>query len=173
MSDQSRDSLDFPTRRWLLWGGIAIVALAAVVIFFIWFGNTPGETPPSSAPTADQMEWSIELVDITGDTVTLKGDLPLGFPTETWQNDFQIARSVGETFQWDLDLELPVTVVAIDGAGDCDNLNGLLADILSEGGAAAEPGLWQAYAFAQHAVDTMREQGCTIDEDALEGTLSP
>ena len=172
MSDEGPRDLDWPTRRWLLWGVLAILALAAIIAVIVWLSGDSGETTTSSsvpAGAAEQFEWSIVLADINGSTVTLKGDEPFGFPTETWQDDFQIARSVGETFEWDVDRELPVAVVAIDDAADCDELNELLATIISEGGAAAEPGLWQAYAFAQHAVDTMRTEGCTIDESLLEG----
>ena len=172
MTDEGPRDLDWPTRRWLLWGVIAVAVLAAIVAWFIWFAGEGDQTPTTSLPPlsgGEQFEWSIVLTDINGSTVTLKGDEPVGFPTETWQDDFQIARSVGETFEWDAERELPVTVVAIDDAADCDELNELLATIISEGGGAAEPGLWQAYAFAQHAIDTMRTEGCTIDESLLEG----
>ena len=42
------------------------------------------------------------------------------------------------------------------------------ADILADANDAEEPGVWQARAFAQHAVNVGRERGCTLDEDVLE-----
>jgi hypothetical protein len=167
MADQSPRDLEWPTRRWLMWGLLAIVALAVVIGFFVWLGDEE-EAADTTVPVGEQLSWSIELVDLTGDTVTLKGDLPLGFPTETWQNDFQVARSVNASFEWDLEQELPVAVVAIDEAADCEALNVVLADILADANDAEEPGVWQARAFAQHAVNVGRDQGCTLDEDMLE-----
>lgn len=169
MTDPPPRELDWPTRRWLLWGLVAILALAAGIFLIIWL--TGGDDAPvaEDGEVGEQMEWSIELTDLTGDTVTLKGDVPLGFPTETWQNDFRVARSVDESFEWDLDLELPVPVVDVDEAGGCDQLNTLLAGFIEEGAASAEPGLWQARAFAQYAVNAMRQQECEIDENILSG----
>jgi hypothetical protein len=174
LTGQSPRDIDWPTRRWLLWGVVAIAALAAVVLIIVWL--TGGDDPDLEGDTltpegVEQIEWSIELTNLTGDTVTLKGDLPLGYPTETWQNDFQIARSVDGSFTWDLDLELPDAVVAVDEAADCDSLNALLASYAAEGVGADEPGLWQARAFSQHAINALNAQGCEIDEELLSGIL--
>ena len=59
-------------------------------------GDTVDETPD-----VDQVEWTIEVSEYAPSpgTVTLKGDTPLGFPTETWKDDFMVARSVGESFE--------------------------------------------------------------------------
>lgn len=170
MTGQSPRDIDWPTRRWLLWGFLAVLAVTAIVLFFVFLGNAENEQDGDAAPDdIEQMEWSITLSDMTGDEVTLKGDLPLGVPTETWQNDFQVSRTATGSFEWDLDRELPATVVAIDDAADCDALNSLVADIVSGADSALEPGVWQARAFTQHAVNTMRDQGCEIDEADFAG----
>lgn len=170
MTDQSPRDLDWPTRRWLLWGLLAVVVLAAIVAFFVWFADE--ETTPAEEAAAEgigpQVEWSIVLTSSTGDTVTLKGDLPDGITTETWQNDIRILRSPAGTFEWDMAQELPVAVVQIDGLEGCDSLNTELdawvADIQTETGEAQQ---WQARAFIQHTLDRMGAEGCEIDESTL------
>ena len=164
MTGTSRDDFDFPTGRWLLYGVIAVGVLAVLILGFV--ALLDDGTEETAAP-ADQMEWSIVLTDFTGDTITLKGDRPLGYPTETWQNDFQVARAVNGDFGWNLDLELPLDVVAADEANGCDELNVILAGIAESVGDALEPQLWQARAFAQHTIEVMRSQGCSIDEDLI------
>ncbi len=169
MSDEGPRELDWPTRRWLMWGLLALVALAVIIALVIWFGNAKSsdDTIPEVGP---QFEWSIVLTDQTGDTVTLKGDEPLGFPTETWQNDFQVARSVGATFEWDLDAQLPVAVVEIDSTTDCAALNQLLAGWVTQiGSVQGSPDGWQARAFAQHTLNKMRTSDCQIDDAVLSG----
>jgi hypothetical protein len=170
MTEQSPRDIDWPTRRWLLWGFLAVLVVTAIALFFVFIGNADDDQDEDAAPgDVEQMEWSITLADFTGDEVTLKGDLPLGVPTETWQNDFQVARTATGSFEWDLDQELPATVVEIDEAADCEALNAILADLVSGADQALEPGLWQARAFGQHALDKMRDQGCTVDDAALQG----
>src|SRR5690606_42156729 len=105
----------------------------------------------------------------TADTGPLKGDLPTGRTTETWRNEIQLIRSPGGTFEWDMDAALPAAVVAIEETDGCDDLNAELdAWVVEIGSASGEPQQWQARAFAQHAVDTMRDAGCEIDEDLLQ-----
>lgn len=171
MTGQSPRDLEWPTRRWLLWGFLAVLAVTAIALFFVFLGNAENDQDGDAAPPdeVEQMEWSITLVDMTGDEVTLKGDLPLGVPTETWQNDFQVSRTAAGGFEWDLDQELPATVVAINDAADCDALNALLTEIVSGANEALEPGVWQARAFSQHAINTMKDQGCEIDEADFAG----
>jgi len=171
MTGQSPRDLEWPTRRWLLWGFLAILVVTAIALFFVFLGNAENDQDGDTAAPGgvEQIEWSITLDDMTGDEVTLKGDLPLGVPTETWQNDFQVARTATGSFEWDLDQELPATVVAIDEAADCEALNTTLADIVSGADEALEPGVWQARAFAQHAINTMRDQGCEIDDADFAG----
>ncbi len=169
MTGQPRD-LEWPTRRWLLWGLIAVVVLALIVLLFVWFSGeetTPAEEAAEEG-TGPQVEWSIDLVDQTGNTVTLKGDLPAGITTETWVDDSRLIRDPSGTFEWDMNAELPVAVVQIDNAGDCAALNAELDQWVGEIGAAtADPQRWQARAFTQHALDTMRVEGCELDEATL------
>ena len=172
MTGQSPRDVDWPTRRWLLWGFLAVLVITAIALFFVFLGNAENEQTQDQDPPpegAEQMEWTIVLADMTGDEVTLKGDLPLGFPTETWQNDFQVARTASGSFEWDLDAELPVTVVAIDEAAGCDALNAIVTEVVNGADQALEPGLWQARAFVQHAVNTMRDQGCELDDADFAG----
>lgn len=168
MPQSSDDDFKFPIGRWLLWG---LAALALVVLFLVWwFGDSEDPQADGGGEVGPQVEWSIELADQTGDTVTLKGDLPNGRTTETWRNEIQLIRSPDGTFEWDMDAELPAEVVAIDEADGCDALNAELDSWVGEIGAATgEPQQWQARAFAQHTVDTMRLADCEIDESALQG----
>jgi hypothetical protein len=156
-----RDDLNLPWGRWLLWGVLAIVALVAITLFFVNLGDDV------EATSGEQVEWSIEVSEYAPSpgTVTLKGDTPLGFPTETWKDDFMLARSVGESFEWNMDVspEVPTPVYEIDEAGSCDELQGLLDRWAAE--TAQAPGdarRTEAEAFAQHAVNTMGDQGCQI-----------
>jgi hypothetical protein len=162
-----RESLDFPVGRWILWGVLAIAALGGILYFL--FGrdtSSEEETPPPAS--GEQLEWSIVLTDQTGATVILKGDLPRGFPTETWEGESMITRDVSGSFEWDLDAELPVAVVEIDQTDDCAALNETLAGWVSEVGAAeGEAVNLQARAFAQHALNHMRSVDCEIDESVL------
>ena len=162
MSNGSQSGFDFPTRKWITWGLIAILALVALiaVIIILDDGNTTPEIPEGT----DQMEWSIVLTDQTGVEVTLKGDEPLGFPTETWEDDVNLSREVQGTFEWDVGLKLPTAVVDINEAGDCDVLNTeLIAWGQAVGQALGDARKLQARAFTQHAINTMRDQGCEFD----------
>ena len=164
-----QDDFGFPLRRWLLWGLVAVVALGAIIFFLTSLGD---DEPTDTVPAADQVEWSIVLTDQTGDTVTLKGDKPRGVATETWVDDEMIIRDPSGTFDWDMELGLPVAVVDIDEAEGCDGLNAQLDAWAGEVGAAtSEPEHWQARAFAQYTLDTMRTQSCPLDEATLNAVL--
>ena len=169
-----RDDLNLPWGRWLLWGVLAIAALIAITLFFVNLGDeieASATTPPTLLPGAgEQVEWSIVASEYTPSPgkVTLKGDTPLGFPTETWKGDFMLARSVGESFEWNMDVspEVPTPVYEIDEAGSCDELQGLLDQWATEvAQAPGEARRAEAEAFAQHAVNTMQDQGCQISLD--------
>ncbi len=167
MASKSDNDLDFPVGRWLLWGLAALAAMALIILGIIWL--TDDDEPVPGGEAGRQVEWSIDLADQTGDTVTLKGDLPTGRTTETWRNDIQLIRSPGGTFEWDMDAELPAAVVDIDDSDGCDALNTHLTHWVAEvGTATGEPQQWEARAFAQHAVDTMRSSDCEIDEAMLQ-----
>lgn len=172
MTDQGPRDVEWPTRRWLLWGVVAVVALIAVVLFFVNLGSEVPE--PEELPAADQFEWSVVLTDLNGDLVTLKGDKPLGYPTETWQGDYQIVRSVGGTFEWDTDRELPVAVVEIDEAASCAALNEKL-DVwaLAAQGSQGDAEWFETRAFVQHALDVMRSTGCEVNIDVLNQLAVP
>jgi hypothetical protein len=166
---KSGDDLEFPIGRWLLWTLAAIAGLALIVSLIISLSGDDAD-PETTGEVGPQVEWSVELVDQTGDTVTLKGDLPEGRTTETWRNEIQLIRSPGGTFEWDMDARLPAAVVAIDEADGCDALNSELDSWVGEiGSATGEPQQWQARAFVQYTVDTMRLADCDIDESALQG----
>lgn len=168
--------LNWKTGRWLLWGVIAIALLAAVTLLVVNIGDEmeAGPTTPSTLLPGggEQVEWSIEVSEYgpSPGTVTLKGDTPLGFPTETWKDDFQLARTVdARAFEWNMDVapEVPVPVYEIDQAGSCDELQQLLEEWAQR--VAEAPGdarRAEAEAFAQHAVNTMTDQGCEIDTGA-------
>lgn len=167
MPSNPDNDLDFPVGRWLLWGLGALAAMALIIFGIIWLGDE--EEPVPGGEAGPQVEWSIGLTDQTGDTVTLKGDLPTGRTTETWRNDIQLIRSPGGTFDWDMDAELPAAVVEIDQSDGCDALNTHLAHWVAEvGTATGEPQQWEARAFTQHTVDTMRSSDCEIDEAMLQ-----
>jgi hypothetical protein len=167
MPGTDRDSMEFPLGRWLLWGLLAVAAVA--VVLYLLFGNDDPDTNSESPPAGvEQLDWSIVLEDMNGETVTLKGDLPFGFPTETWQGTNMITRSTTGDFEWDVEQELPTAVVAIDAIEDCDALNLELAAWVSEIGAAqGEAHTWQSRAFAQHTLGRMRSLDCSIDESIL------
>ncbi|MEE8374919.1 MAG: hypothetical protein V3S26_01185 [Acidimicrobiia bacterium] len=158
-----QDDLNFPWGRWLLWGLLAIVVLVAITLFFI----NLGDDTEAAAPVGEQVEWSIVASEYTPSpgNVTLKGDIPLGFPTETWKDGNMLARSVGESFEWNMDVspEVPTPVYEIDEAGSCGVLQGLLDQWATDvAQAAGEARRTEAEAFAQHAVNTMGDQGCQI-----------
>ncbi|MEE8374859.1 MAG: hypothetical protein V3S26_00885 [Acidimicrobiia bacterium] len=159
-----RESLDLNWGRWLLWGVLAIAALIAITLFFVNLGDD------TEATAGEQVEWSIQVSEYAPSPgeVTLKGDTPLGFPTETWKDDFMVARSVGESFEWNMDVspEVPTPVYEIDVAGSCDALQGLLDRWATEvAQAPGEARRAEAEAFAQHAANTMGDQGCQISTD--------
>lgn len=165
-----RESLDLHFGRWLLWGLAAVVGLIVVIIFFTNLARDSSSPPPD---VGAQVEWSIQTSEYTPTPghVTLKGDVPLGFPTETWKDGFMLARSVDATqFEWNMDIspELPTPVYDIDqDRGSCDDLNNHLNDWANQ--VATAPGdaqRTQASAFAQHAADTMLAEGC---EPSLDG----
>lgn len=165
-----RESLNLPWGRWLMWGLLAIVALIAIVVVLANLGRS--DEPEASGSTlpggGDQVEWSIALTEYTPTLglITLKGDTPLGTPTETWQNDFMLARTVGGVgFTWNMDVnpEVPLPVYDIDQAGSCSELNTELSNWANEvGNAAGDARRAEASAFAQHAYDTMAADGCPL-----------
>ena len=145
---------------------IAVLALAAVILFIVNLGS--GSDDDDAASGAQQVEWTIDVSDYapTPGEVTLKGDKPLGFPTETWRDGVMLLRSVDASqFEWNMDVspEVPTPVYEIDQADGCDALQALLDGWVQRVGDAPGDGeQTQASAFAQHAANTMMDQGCEI-----------
>jgi hypothetical protein len=162
LTDESSPGFDRPTPTWLLWGLLAVLALAAMIFFLANLGSGDDPVPES----AGQVEWAIDVSRYgpSPGEVTLKGDMPLGFPTETWINGVMMLRSVdARQFEWNMDTEpaVPVPVYAIDQANGCDELNTLLAQWVAQVETAPGEGQQvQAEAFAQHAYDSLLDQGC-------------
>ena len=179
MSNRGYETPDLNWGRWLLWGLIAIVALAAVVLFFVMGGENTESTPASTLipQSGEQAEWSIQVSEYipSPGLVTLKGDLPTGFPTETWKDDFLITRSTGDSFTWNTSVspELPTAVYDIDqivatNQGDqsaiCAGLTASLADWGAQvADAQGEAERTWTSAFAQHALNTALENDCQVD----------
>lgn len=169
MSEESPRGFDWPTRSWFLWGVIAVLVLVAVILFVVNLGSGPDDD--DTASTAEQVEWTIDVSDYapTPGEVTLKGDKPLGFPTETWRDGVMLLRSVDAgQFEWKMDVspEVPVPVHEIDQADGCEALQALLDRWVQQVGDAGGDGeQTQAAAFAQHAANTMIDQGCEISLD--------
>lgn len=163
MTDESSGDFDWPTRTWILWGLLAILVLAAVIIFLANLGFGDDDPVPESA---EQVEWAIEVSQYgpSPGEVTLKGDMPLGFPTETWIDGVMLLRSVdARQFEWNMETEpaVPVPVDEIDQAGGCDRLNTLLGQWVAQVETAPGEGQQvQAEAFAQYAYDSLLDQGC-------------
>jgi hypothetical protein len=161
--------LDWPTRRWLLWGAIALAALAALILIIVWLGGRTS-SPTSDGPPAEQISWSIALSDMAGQLVELKADLPLATPTETWIDGALLERGLNSRWQWDVDASAPQPVVDIDDAGGCDALTTHLDEWISGiQTARGEIFNWHSRAFTQHAVNKMRSEGCEFDESAVIG----
>jgi hypothetical protein len=116
----------------------------------------PKIEPP--AIDTDQIQWSI----VTGDgLVTLKGDLPNGFPTETWIDDRLLEREPSGVFSWDLDAGLPTPVSLICKHTDCLEVRREIE--LWEGlasNASTPIGVIRTRAYAQAARDRESALGC-------------
>lgn len=114
-------------------------------------------TEPASAPI-DQVSWSISTE--AGD-VTLKGDLPDGYPTETWLDSQLLDRDLGGDFSWDLQSRVPLPISIILGITACDRLASEFIH-WSNGadGAPTRDGAVRQLAYAQAARDRSRALGC-------------
>ena len=175
MSDESPRDMEWPTRRWLMWGLVAILILAAIVWIIRVTGDNiedPGDsgdigTDETTPADVEQVEWTIEVSEMGTEpgTVILKGDEPLGVFVEVWQEGFMIARTAdGSLFLWNMDASppVPVPVNEIDQAQGCDELNAALnqwAQATAEAFGEAQSVVAQS--FAQYAWNTLLEQGCT------------
>ena len=173
MADRSPRDVDWPTRRWLLWGAIALAGLIAIVLLITWWANArtgPVEEAAEEGNLAPQVEWSVALTDQSGQTVTLKADEPDGVITETWIDEEMIERGAGDQWVWNMDAGQPQPVVDIAATTDCTALNEILDEWLQGVEAAlGDVFNWQARAFAQETLNQMRAQSCEIDDSILTG----
>lgn len=116
---------------------------------------------PKIEPTpigVDQLEWSITT---SGGRVTLKGDLPNGYPTETWIDRQLLEREPDGVFSWDLEVGLPDTVSLIKQHTDCWLVQREIEmwDRLASS-APTHVGAVRCRAYAQAAREQATELGC-------------
>lgn len=139
--------------------------LLSLVAFSLVLAACGGETV-DEIPDVPKVEWSIEVSEYgpSPGEVLLKGDEPLGFPTETWKDGVVLARTVdARAFEWNMDVspEVPIPVYEIDQAGSCDEVIELLVEWADRTGSApGEARRAEAQAFAQHALNTALDLGC-------------
>lgn len=74
---------------------------------------------PSGPEPVQYLTWSQSLPD--GQVVQLRGELPDGYPTETWLGSKLLDRDTGGDFGWDLVRRVPEPISMMDGVS-CDEL---------------------------------------------------
>jgi hypothetical protein len=116
----------------------------------------PRIEPP--AIDVDQVQWST----ITSDgRVTLKGDLPNGYPTETWIDERLLEREPDGVFSWDLDTGLPTPVSLISKHTDCSEVRREIDLWIGLTPTASTPiGAVRTRAYAQAARDRASALDC-------------
>jgi hypothetical protein len=119
-------------------------------------------------PGVEQIEWSVLTKD---GLVTLKGDLPNGYPTETWINDRLIDRDPGGDFSWDLQASLPSPVALIQHVAECQELMAQ-SEFWKRGASNAptEDSQVRQRAFAQAACDRAAELDCLKTNDGFKAS---
>jgi hypothetical protein len=119
-------------------------------------------------PGVEQIEWSVLT---PGGSVTLKGDLPDGYPTETWIDGRLIDRDVDGDFSWDLQASLPSPVALIQDLADCQELMAQ-SEFWQRGASHAptEDSQVRQRAFAQAARDRAAELDCLKIGDSLKAS---
>ena len=158
---------------------VPLIAFGVIVLFFTLAAagssdetaadtttTTTLPTTTTSAPEVEKMVWSI-LVGPEGEKtgeVTLTGELPNGYPTETIIEDRVISYDPEGDFAWDLKLELPSPIVPQFDM-DCDQLS-TDVDFWLDGAADAVANdlldsAARQTAYAQNAIDLQNEKGCT------------
>jgi hypothetical protein len=121
------------------------------------------EPNTESAPEdVEQVTWSKMTAN---GCVTLKGDLPNGYPTETWIDDRLVDRDLDGDFSWDLRASLPSPVALIEALTDCRELESQ-ADFWERGGSHAPTvdSAARQRAFAQAARDRALDLDCLTDQ---------
>jgi len=116
----------------------------------------PKMEPP--AVGVDQVEWSIVTTD---GRVTLKRDLPNGYPTVTWIDDQMLEREPDGVFSWDLAVGLQTPVSLINQQTDCWHVQREIAmwDKLTVSASTPVGGV-RTRAYAQVARDQASALGC-------------
>lgn len=98
---------------------------------------------------------------VEDDQVTLRGDLPDGYPTETWLNDELLDRDDEGDYSWNLEEELPEPVALIEAMTDCPTI---VAEanfwIDSTDGSDSQDLYWRQLAYGQAAIDHGLSLGC-------------
>ncbi len=170
-TDHTREPVGF--RQWWksistpVQGGLLMLVVAVVVIIAMNGQESQDSAEDSVADTsrtttvaAVKLEWSIVVGE---DTILLTGELPNGFPTETWLNNELLSRDLGGDFSWDLDKQVPQPVSLQDDMG-CDQLQGdidfWLRGVASSLDQGQLDGAARQTAYAQNAIDLQVENGC-------------
>ncbi len=124
-------------------------------------------TSGSSTEAIGQLEWSIDVTE--GDDFTwhvvLKGDLPNGYPTETWTNGELLDRDEEGDFSWDISAGLPMPVSIIEDMDDCAAVEAEFNFWLGQAATALEEDVptdstMRNLAFAEVTVARMSVLGC-------------
>jgi hypothetical protein len=130
------------------------VTLTLVALFKV--GVFEGET--------EQFEWSQELDN--GQTITLKGDMPDGYPSETWRDGDLLFRDEGSDseIQWDVERGIPLVAAHIQDLDTCAELVVEVRRWSAVAGRnlslAAEA---RVSAWATYALELADEAGCLPD----------
>lgn len=119
-------------------------------------------------PDVEQIEWSVLTRD---GLVTLKGDLPTGYPTETWIDERLIDRDPDGDFSWDLQASLPSPVALIQHVAECRELMAQ-SEFWKRGASNAptEDSQVRQRAFAQAACDRAAELDCLKSNDGFKAS---
>ena len=142
----------FSWRRFSVIFGIAAVVVAALLVI-----GYLSDDEPSPGRAADTVSWSIT---ISGSRLTLTGELPNGYPTETYLDGQLIDRDDGGDFSWDLARRVPEPVSAQRDM----NCSELAADrdfwIAGADSSTSEDSTLRQLAYAQNAINLMGTNGC-------------
>ncbi len=149
--------------------GVAAVVAAAVAI---WVGagllisededstDESAQASGSSTTTTMPVEIITWSIAISGEEVLLTGELPYGYPTETYVNGELVDRDEGGDFAWDLDKRVPDPVALQDGMS-CSELEAEWDFwIDSAATSTVRDSQVRQLAYAQHAVNLYQIAGC-------------
>ena len=103
----------------------------------------------------------VDLIVSGGDAVRLTGELPDGYPTETYLNGELIDRDFEGDFGWDMEKRVPALVSDQDDMSCADLV--VERDFWISGDAdnsTAEDSTLRQLAYAQNAINLHAERGC-------------